>query len=273
MNERRSGIRSKQESISSMALDRYLEKVDKSTNYHMDPTFLRYATAQMRLFLVAGYDTTSSTMTYALHLLYKHPGALSKIREEHDLVFGCDTASASTLLSANPSLLNRLPFTTAVIKETLRLFPPASGIRMGSPEMVLTTESGRHYPTDKCSVWIVHTALHRDPNLWPQPDDFLPERWLVQNGDPLYPHAGAWRPFEIGPRACLGQTLAMAELKVILTVTVRDFDMQPAYDEWYRLHPKSGIKMVNGDAAYQVEGGGGGSHTANQYPCRITRRT
>lgn len=178
-------------------------------------------------------------------------------------MFGCNTASTTTLLSANPSLLNRLSFTTAVIKEILRLFPPAFRIRIGIPETVLTTESGRRYPTDKCSVWIVHTALHRDPSLWPQPDDFIPQRWLVEKGDPLYPLVGAWRPFEIGPRACLGQTLAMTELKVILAISVRDFDMQPAYDECYRLHLKAGIKMVNGDLAYQVEGGGGGSHTAD----------
>ncbi|KAH7060755.1 cytochrome P450 [Macrophomina phaseolina] len=274
-------------SIASTALDKYLDKVEGKAGptpspEEADATFLRYGAAQTRLFLVAGHDTTSSTLTYALHLLHTHPPALARLRAEHDAVFGPDASAAGARLASDPSLLNALPFTTAAVKETLRLFPPASGIRMGGADTVLTTAgtgSGgkRSYPTANCSVWVVHAALHRDPDLWPRPDDFLPERWLVAPDDPLWPGgggAGAWRPFEVGPRACLGQTLAMAELKLALAVTAREFDVRPAYEEWYARRPKAGVRATpGGELAYQVEGGGGGAHAAEQYPCRVSLRS
>ncbi|OJD29357.1 cytochrome p450 [Diplodia corticola] len=274
MSRRRSEKINKQESVASMAFDRYQDKLDKAPSPSTNSTFLQYGAAQMRLFLIAGHDTTSSTMAYAFHLLYTHPAALARLRAEHDQVFGPDPAAASTLLATNPSLLNQLPFTAAAIKETLRLFPPGSGIRKGSRDMVLTSSTtGRRFPTENCSVWVVHSAMHRDAGAWRRPDEFVPERWLAEPGDALYPPAGAWwRPFETGPRACLGQTLAMVELKLALVVTAREFDMRPAYDEWYERHPRTGVKDVHGEQAYQVDGGGGGAHTACQYPCRVSKR-
>jgi cytochrome P450 len=59
----------------------------------------------------------------------------------------------------------------------------------------------------------------------------MPERFLVSEGDPLYPVRGSWRPFEQGPRNCLGQTLAMLYLRVTLAMTVRVFDIKDAYSE------------------------------------------
>lgn len=79
---------------------------------------------------------------------------------------------------------------------------------------MLTTEDGVRYPTPGSTVW----AVHRNPRLWPRADEFLPERWLGRPGDPLYPCKGAWRPFETGSRNCIGQTLALAEIKTVLVM-------------------------------------------------------
>ncbi|KAK0644877.1 Cytochrome P450 monooxygenase aflN [Lasiodiplodia hormozganensis] len=264
-------------SIVSLALDSYMTEHPsaESSPPTLDPTFKTYATAQLRLFLVAGHDTTSSAMTYTFHLLHTHPAFLARVRAEHDKVFGRDPAAAAARLSADPTLLNQLPLTTAAIKESLRLFPPAGGIRMGAPDIVLTAEDGTRFPTDGCSVWVVHEAVHRNPALWPRANEYLPERWLVGEDDygALQPkEKGAWRPFEIGPRNCIGQTLALTEIKTLLVMTLRSFDIKPAYDEWDEMYPKRGVKLAMGERAYQVSGGGGGQHPAERYPCRVSVR-
>jgi hypothetical protein len=260
-------------SIVALALDNYIaEDTTKQENTVMDADFKRYATAQLHVFLVAGHDTTSSAITYSLHLLYTHPEFLARVRREHDDVFGTDVSAVTTLLKDNPNLLNQLPLTLAAIKEALRLFLPAGGIRMGSPDITLTAEDGTQFPTANCQVWVVHEALHRNPAYWPEPDSHIPDRWLVGPEHPLYPVKGAWRPFEIGPRNCIGQTLAMIEIKTIIVMTLRELEVKPAYDEWDRLYPGKGVKRARGERACQVTGGGGGQHPADRYPCRIELR-
>lgn len=86
-------------------------------------------------------------------------------------------------------------------------------------------------------LWInVHT-IHRRADLFPSPDDFIPERflpaphnWPAQTQIPK----NAFRLFEKGPRACIGQEFAMLELKIILALTLRDFDVEECYEEWDR---------------------------------------
>ncbi|KAK0637868.1 putative sterigmatocystin biosynthesis P450 monooxygenase stcS [Lasiodiplodia hormozganensis] len=257
----------KAKSIVALALDAYAAETQSDA---LDSTFLHYARSQIRLFLFAGHDTTSSAMIYVFHYLSLHPPCLARLRAEHDAVLGPDRAAAGDVLSAQPTLLNQLPYTTACIREALRLFPPASSLRVGGVNTVLVDEDGTRYPTAGCNVWALHLALQRNPAVWgPTADQFLPERWLVGPDDPLHPPKGAWRPFEFGPRNCIGQTLAMSEMKIVLAMTAREFDFRDAYEEWDGLHPSKHIKTALGDRAYQVEGGGGGSHAANRYPCRV----
>lgn len=254
-------------SVIALALDAYAAE-EKLNNAAIDPTFKHYARAQIRLFLFAGHDTTSSTMVYTIHMLSQHPECLSRIRAEHDAVFGPGD-EVGERLSTDPSLLNQLPYTTACIKEALRLYPPASSLRVGGPDTILIDEDGTRYPTEGCNVWAIHLAIQRNPQYWPSADSFIPDRWLVGPDDPLHPPKGGWRPFEFGPRNCIGQTLAMAEIKIMLAMAVRDFDFGPAYDEWDALHPPRHINTALGSRAYQVEGGGGGAHAVNRYPCRV----
>ncbi|EOD52149.1 putative afln vera monooxygenase protein [Neofusicoccum parvum UCRNP2] len=273
--ERKALLKTNQElegvkSIVALALDAYIAE-EKSHSASSYAVFKQYACAQIRLFLFAGHDTTSSTMVYTYHLLATHPDCLSRIRDEHDRVLGTDTSRAGDLLSSDPTLLNQLPYTTACIKETLRLFPPASSMRVGGTNTILVNDDGTRYPTAGCNVWALHLALQRNPAFFPSANAFVPDRWLAEAGDPLHPVKGGWRPFEFGPRNCIGQTLAMSEIKILLAMTARDLAFRPAYDEWDRLHPGhwNSIKTAMGERAYQVEGGGGGAHAADRYPCRV----
>ncbi|PVH97051.1 cytochrome P450 [Periconia macrospinosa] len=256
-------------SVMDIAIEAYMK--ERTTSATLDAKFKAWARVQIRLFLFAGHDSTAVTIVYALHMLSKHPDALSKIREEHDKVFGRAWDCASEQLRHHPEKVNQLPYTTAVIKETLRLFPPASGFRGGMPGVILQDKNGNKFPTENLNLWVIHGAIHRNPDYWPDPHSFIPERWLVEPGHPLYPPKGGWRPFEFGPRNCLGQTLAMLDIKITLAMVVREFDVQNQYEEWDRLYPRSGIKTVWGERAYQIPQGA--AHPVDGFPCKVTFRT
>lgn len=279
--------------IIDRAIAKFQRREGRDTFGHLggQSHFEKVIRSQMRFFLLAGYDTTGSTITYALHLLSQHPKDLARVREEHDQVLGRDLMLAAQRLREDPHLVNRVPYTTAVIKETLRLYPPASTLRHGREGFYLyeKEEQGPNqitkYPTAGCMVFGNHHGLHHNPRYWIDPDEFLPERFLVSPGDRsrLSPLQDSWRPFEKGPRVCMGQELAMVEIKAVLMLVVREFDISPIYDEWDKrtgkdkceakvgwgaLLPSSTIRHVAGDRVYQTTGGGG-SHPADGYPCRV----
>ena len=253
--------------VVDLALDKYLEDQPRSKiTRGMDATFKSFAISQMKVFVLAGHDTTSSTLCYIYHVLSNNPSALSRVRAEHDSVFGSDLNQTSSVIEDDSHILNQLPFTVAVIKETMRLFPGASSIRNGEPGFSLE-EDGRFYPTDGFMVWSLHQAIHREPLYWPQPDTFIPERWLVRKEDPMHPVKGAWRGFEFGPRNCIGQELAMLEMKLVMVMTLRNFNVRSGYEEWDRIRGKSGPRTVSGERAYQVLDGT--TRPADGFPCRV----
>ena len=90
----------------------------------------------------------------------------------------------------------------------------------------------------------------------------------MQPGDELYPIKGAWRPFEFGPRNCIGQELALLEMKLVLVLAVRQFDLSMPYEEWDQQHLKKGPKHVAGERAYQAGNGG----PSEEMPCRVKLR-
>lgn len=269
----------KSKSVMTLVLEGYNANNTISSDA-LDPHFTEFAIHQIRLMLFAGHDTTSSTICWTFYLLAKHPKIIAAVQKEHDDVFGADPSMAAEKLKKDPSLLNKTPLTLAVVKETLRLFPPASSMRAGRPGVSLTDRHGNLYPTDNVLVWIMHFGLQRNPRVWPRPEEFLPERWLVEPGHELYPPTGGYRPFEYGPRNCIGQTLVYIELRLVLIMTLRLFDVQPAYQEFdakadagllrkmrLQLGLENGIKTFKGERAYMVEIGG--AHPSDGLPCRV----
>ncbi|GKZ93950.1 hypothetical protein AnigIFM59636_007308 [Aspergillus niger] len=237
----------------------------------LDPEFKAWAIIQIRLFLFVGHDSTAVTIIYCLYLLSKYPDALVKIRAEHEQIFGPKTTSVATQIKEHPEKTNQMPYTTAVIKEALRLFPPANGLRFGRPGVSLTdthSSDGRTFPVDDCAVWIVHTAIQRNPGYWPHAHKFVPDRWLVEPGHELYPPTGGWRPFERGARDCVGQNMALLAIKISLAMVVREFDFDSQYEEWDRMNPASGaVRTMFGERAYMVAKGA--AHPAQGYPCKV----
>ena len=262
--------RSRNKSIIDLALDGYFASKDQTpSSATLDPVFLTAALSHIKAFIFAGHDTTASTLCYVYQFLALHSHCLSTLIAEHDAVFGSDTSQTPTLIAANPSLLSKLPYTLAVIKETLRLWPPASTVRTGSNGDTLSYD-GASIPMEGFIVWSVAYAVHRNPAIWVDPESFRPERWLVEEGDPLHPVKNAFRPFELGPRNCIGQELAILESKVILACTVRRFEVKQQYEEWDRLHPRSGVKTLFGERMYPVLRGA--AKPSDGMPCRVRVR-
>lgn len=127
--------------------------IDLALNAYLGDTnstkvdFKRFAIDQIKVFMFAGHDTTSSIICYIPYLLSKHPDALRNVLQEYNNVFGKDVSQTAQAIKADPYLLNKLPYSVAVIKETLRLFPPASTVRAGVPGFFLHHD-GKQYPTE-----------------------------------------------------------------------------------------------------------------------------
>ncbi|KAI1094232.1 cytochrome P450 [Rostrohypoxylon terebratum] len=213
--------------VIALALKSYVKDTqDYSARRDIPPEFIERVIKHIKIFMFAGHDTTATVLAYIYYKLSKHPDVLAKIRAEHNEILGVDPADAADRVRADATLLNKLPYTTAVLRETLRLYPPAGGsIRQSPPGHFIT------HPETGC--------------YWPDADSFIPERFMTHDKtDPLYPVKNAWRPFEMGPRACIGQELVSVEVKLILALTVREFQVEEAYakdaPEWM------------GDKAYQI---------------------
>ncbi|KAK0636604.1 cytochrome P450 [Bombardia bombarda] len=213
----------------------------------IDQSFIDMTISQLKIFMFAGHDTTGTTLSFALYLLNKPENAstLAALRAEHDAVLGPDPAAAEAQIAANPNILNALPYTLAVVKETLRLNPPAGTVRKGQPGFFLThPDTKTQYPTDGFVLFGCSHLLQRLDEYYPRPHEFVPERWLAAEGDPLYVRKNTFRSFELGPRNCIGQELALLELKAILALTVREMDVEACYAD--------DAPEVLGEKAYQV---------------------
>ncbi|KAL9027987.1 MAG: hypothetical protein Q9196_003573 [Gyalolechia fulgens] len=254
-------------SIIDLVLTAYLPAKASKDLPQLDTTFKRFTVNQIKLFLFSGHDTTSSTVCYIFYILATKLRVSAQIRAEHDAVFGKNLSRTASLITATPHLLNQLPYTVAVIKEVLRMFPAVSGTRIGEPGFEVVDEAGQHFPTQDLLIWDVVQGIQRDPIYWKNPDDFIPERWLVAPGHPLHPVKGAYRPFSHGPRNCIGQELAMMEMKVILVLTARQFDIVLGYTDLDEAKKKKEIRTVNGERGYQVQR----AQPQGDLPCYVTK--
>ncbi|KAI1822543.1 vera protein [Xylaria intraflava] len=236
--------------------------------------FVERLLANLKAFLFAGHDTTASTICFMTKLLQDHPECMAKVRAEHDAVLGPDPVKAADVLRESPHLLYSLPYTLGVIKETLRLNPLAATLREAPPGFYLTAPgSSIRYPMEGWGAWLSAPGVARNPSYWPRPDEFIPERWTVSDGDPLHPvNNNAWAPFSIGPRNCIGMELALIELRIVLALTARRFDIEEAWDEWdaQRGSKATPNDKIDGQRLYQV--GNGTVHPKDGMPVHVKLR-
>eukprot|EP00741_Cyanophora_paradoxa_P016551 tig00020927_g15981.t1 len=165
--------------------------------------------------LIAGNDTSSSTLSFACAVLAAFPALQDRCRQEAREVLAGDFPA--------PEELERLPYITAFLKETLRLFnPPTFHARQVGPTGA--TVAGRRLPPG-IQVWVAVGHMHYSPKLWgPDAEEFKPERFLP--GGPGEECRG-YMPFSTGQRSCPGRHLAMAEMRVALASLVRRYRVEP----------------------------------------------
>ena len=243
-----------------------LKYISENQGKNLDADFKRFTTNQVKQFLFSGHDTTSSTICYLFFILATRPEVVSRLRAEHATVFPADFP-VSSAIESDPKVLNKVPYTVAVIKEVMRLYPAVSSTKIGQRDLDITGDSDIPFPTEELMLWYNPQAIHRDPALWPKADDFIPERFLVGPEDSLHPVKGSWRPFSHGPRNCIGQELAMMEMKVVLILTAREFNFCLAYEELDRISGKSAKPpTVYGERAYQIKR----SQPSEDLPCHVS---
>jgi cytochrome P450 len=172
---------------------------------------------QVLIFLLAGHDTTAIALTFALHLLGHHPDAQARVRAEVAEVVGDRTPGAADV--------ERLGYTTMVLKEAMRLYPPAwaTGRRVAAGD-----ELGGYTIPPGAEVMVSPWVTHRHPEFWEAPERFDPERFTPEAEAARHRHA--YFPFGAGPRACIGQYFSMLEATILLAVIVRDHELTSVDD-------------------------------------------
>jgi cytochrome P450 len=221
-----------QKTIINSALTDVLETDGNITPLELNPDFVKDLVSNLKNFVFAGHDTTTTTICWIFKNLQDNPDTLAKLRAEHDKFFGTDLTTVADQVRQAAHKLYNLPYTLGVIKETLRLTPVAATLREGQPGFYLSNPGDSlKYRTEGFAIWDAMPMLHRRADLWPQPNKFLPERWFAPEGDPLRPHKDAWRAFELGSRNCIGQELALIELKIVVVLVARRFDIAEAWDK------------------------------------------
>jgi cytochrome P450 len=166
---------------------------------------------QVLIFLLAGHDTTAIALTFALHLLGQHPEEQERVRAEAAAVGGRTPGAAD---------VEQLAYTTMVLKEAMRLYPPAWGFgRRNSAD----DEVGGHRVPGGADILVSPWVTHRHPGFWDEPERFDPERFSPGRESARHKHA--YFPFGAGPRACIGQYFSMLEAAILLSVIVRDHEL------------------------------------------------
>src|SRR5271169_3393613 len=188
--------------------------VDRATGEQLDDVNIRY---QINTFLIAGHETTSGLLSCTLYALLKHPDVLKKAYEEVDRVLGPDIGAKPTYQQ-----VTQLTYITQILKEALRLWPPAPAY--GIAPFKDETIGGKYRLKKNTFITVLVLALHRDPSVWgPNPDAFDPENFS-REAEAARP-VNAWKAFGNGQRACIGRGFAMHEAALAIGVILQRFKL------------------------------------------------
>ena len=206
--------------------------------------------------LLAGHETTANALTWSWVLLSGDPAVRDRLHTEVDATLptpGADPAAVQTAPHADryTDLYTALPWTRAVVAESLRLYPPAWSLgRRVVADVIL---DGWTVPAGSLAVasqWV----LHRDPRFWTDPGTFRPDRWLdgdgrFDEGAPGQPR-GSWFPFGLGQRVCVGEPFAWMEAVLVLAWLSRRWHVEvsatfvPRVEPAVTLRPHDPVRAV-----------------------------
>ncbi|MFC7936464.1 cytochrome P450 [Streptomyces sp. NPDC057387] len=210
-------------------LDRMLETAHPETGERLSPENVR---RQVITFLVAGHETTSGALSFALHYLAQHPDVAARARAEVDRVWGDTEAPGYEQVA-------KLRYVRRVLDESLRLWPTAPGFAREARE---DTVLGGAYPMRRGAWALVLTGmLHRDPEVWgTDAERFDPDRFDAKAVRSRAPHT--FKPFGTGARACIGRQFALHEATLVLGLLLRRYELRP--DPGYRLRVTERLTLM-----------------------------
>ena len=215
-------------------LDMLLAAQDEETGRGMSDQQLR---DEVITIFAAGHETTSNALSWTWHLLAQHPHVRQRLQKELDDVLGGRTPGVEDLAA--------LPYTQAVLEESLRICPPVPAVpRQAAHDTAL---AGFPIPAGSRIIISIYN-IHRHPACWPDPDTFNPERFLPGHAE--RPHRLAFMPFGAGPRLCIGNHLAMIEGTLLLAMIAQKYELEPVPghpvvpEVAITLRPKYGLLMT-----------------------------
>jgi cytochrome P450 len=215
-------------------LDLLLDVRDEETGAAMSDEQLA---TEIRMFIAAGHETTSNTLTWTLYLLSQHPEVDERLLAEVDSVLNGRTPTVADL----PQLV----YTKQVIEEAMRLYPAAWLIARQS---IGEDRLGEYHVPPKQGALIPIFAIHRHPEFWVEPERFDPDRFAPEAV--AQQHRFAFLPFGGGPRQCIGAGFAQTEAQLILPMILQRYRLrlQPGYtvvpEPLVTLRVKGGLPMT-----------------------------
>ncbi|XP_063968944.1 cytochrome P450 4V2-like isoform X2 [Lytechinus pictus] len=189
-------------------------------------------------FMFEGHDTTAAAASWTILMLGRHPEVQTRLHEELDEVFG----DSDRPITADD--LQKLQYLNCVLKETLRLCPSVPMIGRDLEEDCVI--DGKVVPSGTLVVLGIY-ALHRDPEQFPDPEKFDPDRFLLENSTKRHPYS--YVPFSAGPRNCIGQKFALMEDKIIIANLMRKYSVQ-AIQSFEETNPLGELIMRPRDGIY-----------------------
>lgn len=190
-------------------LARMLNVKDPHTGERLDDVNIRF---QIITFLIAGHETTSGLLSFAIYLLLKHPEVLKKAYEEVDQVLGDSIPSYQQVLD--------LKYIRMILDEALRLYPTAPQFTLYAKDD--TVIGGKYRLKKYDNVSVIIPKLHRDKDAWGEDaEEFRPERFADMTKIPVH----AYKPFGNGQRACIGMQFALHEATLVLGMILQHFDL------------------------------------------------
>jgi cytochrome P450 / NADPH-cytochrome P450 reductase len=195
-------------------LDRMLTGVDRQSGEKLDDTNM---IAQCITFLIAGHETTSGLLSFALYALLKNPAVLARAYEEVDRVLGTDLSVLPTYAQ-----VHQVPYVGQILNETLRLWPTAPVFsRYPYEDTVL---GGKYLLEKGATAMILVGMLHRDKQVWGEKaEEFNPDNFSPENEAKIPPNA--FKPFGTGQRACIGRQFALQEATLVLSMLLQRFEL------------------------------------------------
>ena len=197
-------------------LDMLLNAEDEESGERMSDQQLRDECVTL---FAAGHETTAVSMAWTLHLLVNNPDVLTRLKAEVTRVLGDKPVPSA-------EVFRNLPYTMQVIQESLRIYPPAwimSRLAHNDDHI------GPYVIPAGDTALVCPYLLHRDPETWPEPERFDPDRFAP--GADRDRHSYAYLPFGGGPRLCIGNQFALMEMQILLALVVREFDIQPVKNQ------------------------------------------